>query len=142
MVMHIVIPPAEAGKDGQDDEAQRPVPWPPEDPDYDVLADPRVSAAIKLWALLHLGTYAMPEIRRAIGVDLRDTIYAAARRLRDRGQRVIHERGLWRLEPSGALEVVNIPHRGWRSSTSPTAASSSSPARPAFAICASASSAC
>ena len=109
MVVHIVLTPSRPPEDAPD---ARPEPWPPSDPEYNVLADPRVSAAVKVWALLHVEPHSMPDILTFTGVRRCATVHAGVRRLRERGQQVVFQGGVYRLERSGPLEIVHIPHRG------------------------------
>lgn len=105
MVMHIVIPPAPA----PDDEPPRP--WPPEDARYNVLTDPRLSVAVRTWALLHIEPHTMPDICDFLDTR-RETVYAAVRRLRRHTQRIVRTGALYALEPSPPLQVVHVPERG------------------------------
>jgi len=105
MVTHIVIPPAPAPED------EPPRPWPPADPRYNVLTDPRVSRPIKLWALLHVEPHSMRDI-----CDFLDTqphrAHVTIQRLRKHGQRVRFKGGLYSLEPSPILQVAHQPEQG------------------------------
>lgn len=105
MVMHVVIPPTPR------DDADGPRtlrPWPPADDDYEVLADPRVSVAVRLWVLLHAGPHTTGELRRRLNAG-REAVYSAVQRLRGQGVQVEHKRRHYRLERPGALTVIITP---------------------------------
>lgn len=122
MVMHLVISPTP--RDGAEDGPRTLCPWPPADDDYEVLADRRVSVAIRLWVLLHTGPHTTGELTRRLGAG-REAVYSAVQRLRGQGVEVEHERRHYRLDQrrlafansrrlasptcSGALTVTATP---------------------------------
>ncbi|MGD9496975.1 MAG: hypothetical protein AB7Y46_11810 [Armatimonadota bacterium] len=105
MVTHIVIPPAPAPED------EPPRPWPPDDPRYNVLTDPRVSVPIKMWALLHIEPHTVADMCDFLGVG-EGAVYAALHRLRAHGQRLVRQRAVYSLEPTGPLGVADLGQRG------------------------------
>lgn len=112
MVMHIVIPPApKPEEEAEPVEDSAPVFWPPEDPDYDVIGDPRVCAAIKLWALLHYEPHSARELGYIIGMK-RPSVSATLKKLRKRGQEIVYRPPNYHLVAARPLRVSNRPKSG------------------------------
>ncbi len=111
MVTHIVLTPSRPSED-EDAPDARPEAWPPSDPDYDVLADPRVCIPIKIWVLLHVEPQSNRELREQTGTRRDTTVQNAISRLRKHGQEIVRRGGRYVLVHREPLWVLNLPTRG------------------------------